>query len=167
MTDQVEGAVIAAFVALIVAGLSNFGAEAYRRHRDATALAGGLAGELASYSEDIPKIIERWSAIRDRAASGEKCVLAKIPFQGSAIFEANVANLGLLGPRLAEDVVYVYSNINAMRNFLSAAANAETAQIQAQMTGEAIKAVQRAEDRGRPLAKALRHRARIEFMELS
>ncbi len=115
MEPAVQAALVAGAVALVVAGLSNFGSEMYKRHRDATALAGGLAGELGADSGAYPQLLNVLPSLIDRASRGERVPLPRMKRPRSPIFESRVGDLGLLGPRLAERVAFVYARVEAFR----------------------------------------------------
>lgn len=166
MTEPITVALIAGAVALVVAALANFGAESYKRHRDATALAACLAGELGSYQEAFPLARDGWARILELADGGSHQKLPRIPTPTSPIFESNVAKLGLLGPRLAESVSYVYANIQVFRNMVIVAIEAEDAPQQALSARAALVALARAETRGAPLVDELRKFASAEFLAI-
>jgi len=115
MSDALMGATFALSGTLIVAFLANFCAEDYRRHRDSVALAAALAGELASYEDAWPILRSSLEAMHMHSVAGNSISLPKMPKPSDRVFEANVGKLGLLGPELAEDLAYVYNQVNAFR----------------------------------------------------
>ena len=167
MSDTIAAAMIAGIVALIVAGLSNFGAEAYKRHKEMTTIAGGLAGELAVYLEALPVILSSWGELHRRAAAGELLIVPKMPMPTNPVFDSCVAKLGMLGADVAEDVAYVYTTVHAFRGLMANVhADETTAERQAAAIGGALWAAQRAHDRGRNLLTKLRRIAKAEFLEI-
>lgn len=117
MSESLLAAIIAASVALTVALLNSIGAELYRRHKDRKALAAAIAGELASYEPALPLIQEILRATIQAIETGNRNTVSFRSFDKPKdfVFEKAVEKLGLLGPKLAEDIVYVYSNLNAFR----------------------------------------------------
>lgn len=114
---DIYGALIAAFVALFTAYLTLFLGERYKRFHEGSALAAGFAGELGSYTEGYP-LMQRVLAEMTRCAEqGTHRELSLRPFEKplDRFFEASVSKVGLLGPELAERVIYIYSNLNAFR----------------------------------------------------
>lgn len=131
MEASVQSALIAGLVAVFVAGLSNFGAESYKRHREAVSLAAGLAGELRGYLPVFDESIEVFSRLADRAAAGRLQPLTKIARPTSPIYEANAGKLGMLGVDLAEQVSFVYSCLDGFRSLMEAAQSATDPEEQA------------------------------------
>lgn len=64
MSEVLYGALIGFSGTILVGFVSNFCAEDYRRHRDAVALAGALAGELMSYEEAWPMLENQLEHLR-------------------------------------------------------------------------------------------------------
>lgn len=116
MEPGLSGALIGFGGTLIGGFIANFCAEDYRRHRDSLALAGALAGELASYKDAWPLLRTNLQAMHEMSLAGNKLKIPKIPKPVDRVFEANVARIGLLGPKLAEDLAYVYNQFNAFRD---------------------------------------------------
>jgi hypothetical protein len=115
MEPALSGALIGFGGSLIVGFIANFCAEDYRRHRDSLALAGALAGELASYRDAWPLLGASLQAMHETSLAGNKITFPKVPKPVDRVFEANVARIGLLGPELSEDLAYVYNQFNAFR----------------------------------------------------
>lgn len=114
-----EAAIITASGAIIAVLLTQFVAEAYRRFRDGSALAAGLAGELNSYKEAFPVMdaaFTQWGAC---TGGHENFPLRPMEQPIDLYYSKIVEKIGLLGPDLVEDVVYVYSNLGAFRLALS------------------------------------------------
>ena len=118
MEPSVQAAVIAGVVALVVAGLSNFGAESFKRHRDAVALAAGIAGELRGYAPAFNEMRGNLLQMLHRASSGHRLQMPRIARPSSPVFDGNVSKLGVLGVQLAEQVSFVYSCIGAFRSMM-------------------------------------------------
>lgn len=116
-----DGALIAALVALVVFYLNNFVAEEFKRFREGSVLAAGLAGELASYRDAYP-ILRNFCEKAPGMINGgdrEKMNLRAIEMPKDRVFDSAVGKLGMLGSELAEDLAYVYNNINAFRQGLT------------------------------------------------
>jgi len=115
MESGLVGALIGFGGTLLGGFIANFCAEDYRRHRDSLALAGALAGELASYKDGWPVLRANLRTMHERVVAGNKISIPRIAKPVDRVFEANVARIGLLGPKLSEDLAYVYNQINAFR----------------------------------------------------
>jgi hypothetical protein len=164
----VERSLIAALLTLtgtLIAGfLSTFLAEDYRRFRDRASFAGAIAGELASYNEAWPMLEELLPKLINAANNQNKLTIPRIEKPTDRVFDNCVAQIGLLGPELAEDVAYVYNNINAFRvSFISSSApDLSSLQIAATLQG-GLDAMNRAKIRGEQLPKKLRELASEKY----
>ncbi|MBW8845802.1 MAG: hypothetical protein JF607_12630 [Burkholderiales bacterium] len=112
-----DAAVITACVTLIGFIVVNFIAEDFRRFRNGSTVAAGLAGELGSYAAPQAQLVTIISGMLQVIEEGNR---QRLPFRGidtpkDRIFEANVASLGLLGPDLVLDIAFVYGQINGFR----------------------------------------------------
>lgn len=109
-------AALIAFIGVLVGGyVNNFLAEDYRRFRDGTALAGALAGELASHMLAFP-VLQKMLAYQIGVVSkGERPPFRHFDPPNDPVFESGVAKLGLLGAKVAEDVAFAYQQIRAFR----------------------------------------------------
>jgi hypothetical protein len=157
----VDKSIIAALIALagtlIVGFLSTFLAEHYRRFLDRTSLAGAIAGELASYNEAWPMLEKNLTQLFTMVSSGKQIKIPKIEQPTDRVFDSCVEKLGLLGPELAEDIAYVYNNLNAFRVALLAASEVElSGPLQAGLLQGALEALKRANDRGIQLLQKLK-----------
>lgn len=117
MSDALLAAFIAGSAAVVVALLTQFAAEAYRRHREGSAVAAALAGELSAYRPAVELLrgqVAEWARV---ISTGNRDVLTFRPIerQSDMVFGEIVGRLGLLGADLTERVVYVYGNIKAFR----------------------------------------------------
>jgi hypothetical protein len=165
-----DAAIITACITLIGFIVVNFIAEDFRRFRNGTSVAAGLAGEIGSYKEpeELLKkyMLQMIQIIRD----GNR---AALPFRGietpkDRIFDANLANLGLLGSDLVEEVAYVYGKINGFRvgfglihdQHAQMADNELIARLQG-----AHDTIEAAGSRGRALAERLSARAKLTFWD--
>lgn len=169
MTDVVIVALIAGTVALVVAYVNSFLAESYRRFRDGSALAASLSGELGAYEAAWPIILNSLdfviNAIDTKAR--KPTFLRPIERPRDLVYEDAVKKLGLLGAKLPEDVVFVYSNINAFRMAFEIIVSNEK-----DMTDEELRlrcvackeAMNRAVSRGAELLRDLRARANAPFV---
>jgi hypothetical protein len=109
----------AALIALlgVLAGgyVNNFLAEDYRRFRDGTALAGALAGELASHMLAFPFLKAMLAAQVTAIKNGQNPAFRNFDPPNDPIYESGVPKLGLLGSSLAEEVAFAYQQIRAFR----------------------------------------------------
>lgn len=94
-------ALIAGVVALVVAYLNGILTESYKRFRDGSALAAGLAGELASYLPAWPLLKTSLDSIVGAIESGQRWTVCLRPFERprDLVFEESVSKLGLLDQR--------------------------------------------------------------------
>lgn len=117
MSDTLLAAIIAGSIALTVAFVNSIVAELFRRRMDRMAFAASIAGELASYAPAWPLVIEKLRTTINAIEGGARNAVVFRPFEKPRdfVFERMVDKLGLLGPGLVEDIVYVYGNINAFR----------------------------------------------------
>lgn len=164
MNPALEPALIAGLVSLLVAGVAHFGSEMYRRHRDSNALAGGLAGELGSWTVDFPATLEVLPRLANEAGQGTYVPMPRMARPKSPVFDSRVGDLGLLGPELAEDVAFVYGRIEAFRSMMEIVISDDTPpqQLAGALT-TAHEMVRLAHERGMPLLDRLRAHARRPF----
>ncbi len=166
MEATIQAALIAGVVALVGSALSNFGAEMYKRHRDAAALAGGLVGELRSYVTPVSQLLDVLPKLIETARGGQVAPLPRMKRPTSPVYESRVGDLGLLGPALAERVAYVHGMIEAFRNMMEAAIAPEvTAKEQEIALTAALELVRRAHLEATPLITALHRFAAREPLE--
>lgn len=156
MTDPILVALIAGIVSLVVAGLSNFGAEAYRRRIERRALAAGLAGELAAFSSNYENSHKSLTNALASTRAGKRLPMPKIKADSSPYFEANAGKLGSLGPRHVEDVVYVYMQMAGMRQLIDALHETQDAGVQAALISQALSNMEKGMARGKTLIVELR-----------
>jgi hypothetical protein len=114
MTD-INTALIALLGVLGGAYINNFVAEDFRRFRDSQALAGALAGELASTQVSLPDLLTKLKQMYEQARTGESLNLQEFPQLSSPIFEANTQKIGLLPPALAREVAFVYERVRSFQ----------------------------------------------------
>ncbi|MEJ8859922.1 hypothetical protein WKW79_35610 [Variovorax robiniae] len=117
MADGIASASIAVFGAVALAYATQFVADDFRRFREGSVLAAGLAGELSSYKFAVPilrEMVGSWIAAID---GGRRTDLRFHPFDKPVdhVFPQAVSKLGLLGSSLVEEVVFVYGNLGAFR----------------------------------------------------
>jgi len=166
MSDLMLAAIIAASATLIVAFLNSIVAELFRRHKDRVALAAGIAGELASYEPALPILQKVLSDTIHAVETGNRGVIGYRPFEKpkDLVFEKAVEKLGLLGPKLVEDIVYVYGNLNAFRTSLGLISThfkeMPDEELRARSTA-CLEALNRAAQRGGPLVVALKRVAGV------
>lgn len=157
-------AVLALFGTLVAGFLSSFLSEHHRRFRDKQALAGALAGELGSYREGWPMFEKTFPVLVDMAKSGKRVVVPKIDKPTDRVFDSCVAQIGMLGPELAEDLAYVYNNLNAFRAVFFSITNQEaTPQQQHAMLDSAWDCLNRAQNRGKDLPERLKIYAKRRY----
>lgn len=117
MSDALYAAIIAGSAAVVVALVTQFAAEAFRRHRDGSAIAAALAGELGSYRQAMEILAGQVDGWVQAVSRGDRDMLTFRPIdrQKDLIFDEIVGKVGLLGAELTEKVVTVYGNIRAFR----------------------------------------------------
>jgi hypothetical protein len=109
-------AALIAFLGVLAGGyVNNFLAEDYRRFRDGTALAGALAGELASHMLAFPFLKAMLTAQISAIRNGQSPAFRHFDPPNDPIYESGVSKLGLVGSGLAEDVAFAYQQIRAFR----------------------------------------------------
>ncbi len=122
MSDGLVAALVAGFVAITVAWLTQFVAEAYKRHRDGSAVAAAIAGEMASYVPAWPQLMATFEVWIKLLQKGQRDQISLRPFKRpeDMVIDEMVPKLGLLTTKQVEDVVSAYSNIRAFRDALMA-----------------------------------------------
>jgi hypothetical protein len=166
MSDPMLAAIIAASAALIVAFLNSIVAELFRRHNDRVALAAAIAGEIASYEPALPIIQQMLNATIHAVETNNRGAITFRPFEKPRdfVFEKAVEKLGLLGPKLVEDTVYVYGNLNAFRASLAListhSGEMPDAELRIRSTA-CLEALNRAAQRAGPLVVALKRVAGV------
>ena len=106
---------IAASVALVVAFLTQFVAEKFKRFHDGSAVAAGLAGELSAYKDALFHLMIALKAWSELEVGHEKLILRPIDKPVDLFYASAVGKIGVLGSDLAEDIVYVYASIDGFR----------------------------------------------------
>lgn len=116
-TLTIWGAIAAGAGALALKYVSDFLAGDFKRWRDGSALAAALAGELSSYEPAWPKLRQLIGSIKATADAERTDELAFRPMDTpkDRVFDAVVANLGLLEAPRVRALVYVYGNLGAAR----------------------------------------------------
>ena len=161
MSDTLSAAIIAASIALIIAFVNSIVAELFRRRKDRMALAASIAGELASYAPAWPLIRQMLLTTISAIEAGTRNAVSFRPFEKPRdfVFEKAVEKLGLLGPALVEDIVYVYGNLNAFRAsfalICSHFSDMSDMELRARCTA-CLEALDRAGQKGAPLVSTLR-----------
>ncbi|KWC67485.1 hypothetical protein [Burkholderia ubonensis] len=156
------------FIGVLVGGyFNNFLAEDYRRFRDGQALAGALAGELESHGDAASQIRQNLALLIEHGDVPTAAVkIPEWPIPNSPIFEANAEKIGLLDPDSARDVAYVYEQIRAFRlalNMLSKHQAEFGVDWRTSLAKSCTTAIERAEDRGRPLVERLKRHAKASY----
>jgi hypothetical protein len=169
MEATVSAALIGGAVALAGAYATNFAAHSYRNFRDGSTIAAALAGELATYFEAYSILRPAFAHWIEAIDSGQREVLVFRSFERpkDMVFPEYVDRLGLLGPSLVEDVLYVYGNIGGLRVGQQMVnehyRDMSDAELRARL-GSCLDAMNRAVTRGAPLLAALRLRAAQHFL---
>jgi hypothetical protein len=161
MSDPLLAAIIAASAALVVAFLNSIVAEVFRRRQDRRALAAAIAGELASYEPALPQIRQILQDAIHALDSKNREAINFRPFDKPKdfVFEKAVEKLGLLGPKLVEDTVYVYGNLNGFRVALGLISTHFKEMSDTELRARSVaclEAVNRAAQRGTLLVAALK-----------
>lgn len=164
MNATVVAAALGALASVAVGIIANFLAEDYRRWRDGAALSAALAGELASYEPAAPMLQGMFSAWAHKTGCGERedLVFRQFDKPTDVVFDSMVAKIGLLEPKLIEDIVYVYGNLKGMRTAMMMVMNEHSTMNDDELMLRAhacIDALSRASTRGTPLVAALKARA--------
>lgn len=167
MAMELEIALIAAGAGFVTAAVTGLLSEAYRRHRDSTALAAALAGELGVAITTYFNARRVWMDLGQQAAAGIILHIPKSHDVGQIpIFKANLERAGLLGPDLAGEVAYVYSCITGFRTATLLLMDVSTPEQQAALITNGIASMDRAFEQGKPLVEKLRHKAKSVFLEM-
>jgi hypothetical protein len=169
MPDPLSAALMAGAVTLSAAYINSFVAESYRRHRDGSALAAGILGELASYEAAWPMLktmlLGIISAIDDGKREGISFRTIERP--KDRFFDEAVGKLGALGSDFVEEIVYVYGNIGGFRLGLEVISkefdNIGDAELRHRCV-TCIAAIDRAGERSSTLLPLLRKRATEKFL---
>lgn len=164
----VWAALIAVSGAVIVGYVANFMAEDYRRFRDGSSLAAGLAGELGSYGTAFPTVRNALSSFVATVDDGRRAELGLrgIDRPVDLVFERSIERLGLLGTEMVENVVYVYNNVRAFRIAFEIVFKHHADMADAEFRGRceiALAVLDRAVQRAEPLLDDLRHRVAQTF----
>ncbi|MBH9667939.1 hypothetical protein JAO10_15405 [Burkholderia contaminans] len=159
------------FVGGVAAALiANFLAEDFRRHRDGSALAAALAGELGSYEVPFSELTERINLLIHQAEAmdgdAEPRRIAEIELPHDPIYEAAASKIGLLGTVLPEKVVLAYGRIRAFRTLYGVIASGKggvKAKELVWLYRQLLAAMNQAEKDGRPTVALLQARAAEEL----
>jgi len=161
MSDPLITAIIAASATLVVALLNSIAAEVFRRNRDRKVIAAAIAGELASYELALPLIRDVLQAAINALDMNNREIIIFRPFEKpkDVVFEKVIEKLGLLGPKLVEDSVYVYGNLNGFRVSFGLISMHFEEMSDSELRERSIAclaALNRAAERGTPLIEKLR-----------
>lgn len=117
MSAGIVAALIAACVALVAMYCTQFLAENFRRFKEGSGIAAGLAGELSSYKEAAPLLRKFFDDSLEMIQAGRKdqLLFRSLEKPVDRYYEEVVGKIGLLGPEMAEQIIFVYSNLNAFR----------------------------------------------------
>lgn len=161
-------ALVSASATLIVAFLTQFVAEKYRRFNDATALAAGILGELSAYKGGAEKLRPRITGWMEMAQAGEVIKMRPFDRPVDVYFDAVVEKIGLLGPDLTQHIVYVYANLRAFRLGLEIIAKFSEEMASEELIARCtlcLESLERADQRGKFLEFHLQARCRMHFFE--
>ena len=118
--SSVSGPLLAIGGVIVGAVLNNFFGEDYRRHKDSTALAAALAGELKGHiigARGLADHLRHIAALLDPLADPDtKLVFRKSEMPNDPIFAANAGKIGILGRHLAHEAALAYQMIAAYRH---------------------------------------------------
>lgn len=119
MSDM-NGPIFALGGVIVGAILNNFFGEDYRRHKDSTALAAALSGELKGHFIGAQQLSEhlKWlvKILNQPPGTDVQILFRPAEIAGDPIFEANAAKIGLLGAHFAHEAAYAYQMISAFRS---------------------------------------------------
>jgi len=170
MAEGLSAAVIAVSGAVAVGIISTFIGEDFKRFRSGSVLAAGLAGELSSYVPALPILKKILADQKACIASGNRSTMRFRPIETprDLIYEANIANLGMLGAALVERVVGVYGNIRAFRMALNIITESHADMDDVELSerlGRCSDALERAGADGDDLLSALHARSTMRFRD--
>lgn len=159
------------FVGGVAAALiANFLAEDFRRHRDGSALAAALAGELGSYEVAFGELTQTISLLIQQAeamnSDDEPRRIADIELPHDPIYEAAASKIGLLGTELPEKVVLTYGRIRAfctLYGIIASGKGGTKAKELIQLYRQLLAVMNQAEQDGRPTVALLHARAAEEL----
>ena len=158
------GALFGPILSLFV---SNFLAEDYRRFCDGGAVAAGLLGELKSHGEALPLLEPLIHKMIDAAKNEVRLPyrMPVLPESLDPIFDASISKLGLLDPKVVEDVAYVYEQLRAFRGgFQLIFSTPDMTHLEIiSRCNAALQTLDRVKKRGEPLLESLRFRADEDF----
>jgi len=165
-----DAAVLTACVTLFGFIVVNFIAEDFKRFRNGSTVAAGLAGELGSYADPQARLVTVISKMQQAIAAGNRkqLVFRSIETPKDRIFEANVANLGLLGPELVLDIAFVYGQINGFRVAYGLVSKDHKDMVDEELNlrlGTCLDLLKAVLPRGESLVDKLKHRANLSFVD--
>lgn len=169
MSDTLAAATIAGLVAITVAYLTQFLSEAYKRHRDGSAVAAAIAGELASYAPALPILCDLMRSWKRAIAEGRRGEIAFRPMEKPTdlVIGEMVSKLGLLGVEHVEKIALVYGNVRGFRNGFEIILRDHAEMTDAELSGRCdacLMSLDRAHREGVPLVAQLKARARQKFL---
>jgi hypothetical protein len=171
MSAGIAAALIAACVALIAMYCTQFLAENYRRFKEGSAIAAGLAGELSSYKEAAPLLKKFFDDSLEMIQTGKKdqLLFRSLEKPVDRYYEEVVGKIGLLGPEIAEQISFVYSNLNAFRGAFMLINDHHKDMSAAELTARitlCVSAMDRAFSAGWTLTQTLKERSVARFNPL-
>lgn len=163
MDTATQSALIAAGAAIVIGYLTSFAAESYRRFKDGSSIAAALAGELNSYLQGLSRAKAAITSLIDIAEGDAPKTLPTPKEQADTVFNAAAERLGLLGPSLVEDLVFVYHQVRAFRGTFAIATQSDFAMRRALLVS-CLPLIDNAEAHGGPLIPKLRERAKDWYL---
>jgi hypothetical protein len=112
-----ETALLALLGVLVGAIANNFGGEYYKRHRDRSALALGLAGEIQAtiWAVEHGGLLGSGATLAALARQNQDVNLPPLPAQRDFVYETLVASIGLLPGDLPERLALYYGYLKGAR----------------------------------------------------
>lgn len=159
-------AMIGAASTIVVGYVGTIVGQAYRHHKEGSAMAAAFLGELNSYKLAQEKMLPAIKGLCELANLGEQLQMPKPDMQNDAVFEANVPRIGLLGVEIVEELVLIYHQIRAHRSAFAMACEPSTT-MQASLLTACSALLDNASTLMPPLVEKLRLRANQGFWSWS
>ena len=172
MADGTTSAFIAASATLITAFVTQFLAEGYKRFKEGSSVAAGIAGELSSSEEAVPliRVSLRTASENIRLGGKDRLKFRSFDKPVDRFFDEVVGKVGLLGPELAERVIYIYSNLSAFRAALVLIHSTHSEMESEELLGRIVlcqDALERAYKAASDTLPELKARSAMRFLSLS
>lgn len=165
MDNTVITTSLTVFGTLAAAFVGGIFKESYLRFTNRAALAGAIAGELASHGEYYPLLKEQLPNLIKIAESGKFPKLPSFEKPTDPVFESCVDQIGLLGAELAQEVAYVYSGLRAFRLSMAAGySDGALPELRSSHFRSAINTLDRIHSRGEVLLPKLKSCAQQRYV---